>query len=228
MKLKPILPILFLSLVILFNGVVSAEEENEDTREVPNRDTTERLRSGSGPRREDREENEKLREQQKEENEKLRETKKEEIKATNLEKRCEKVGELVTKRIEIFEKTKTNHAENYDKLSTRLADIVAKLTAKGFDTTKLTTDISTLNTMVSEYKAKYALFVTELKATQTLVCTAEAPVSYKEKLDQSKEMLQELRTMREEIRNFYLTVIREDIKVIRQQAEEKIETEGNE
>ncbi len=169
MKLKPILPILFLSLFVLFNSVVHAEE----------------------------------------------------IKTTKSERKCEKVGELVNKRIAIFEKTKTNHAENYDKLSTKLTEIITKLNAKGFDTTKLTTDTATLSTMISEYKTKYASFVTELKATQGLACSADATITYKDKLEQSKGILQELRTMREKIRNFYTTAIREDIKALRQQAETK-------
>lgn len=134
------------------------------------------------------------------------------------EKRCEIVNELISKRISIFETTKQNHALNYDKLLSRLSEISNRLKQLGFDTTTLDTDVLTLTDMVNKYKDQYQAFLTELNASSDVVCSQE--LTYKDKLEQTKAMLQELRSMRADIKDFYISTIRQDVVDLRNQAEE--------
>jgi hypothetical protein len=166
------------------------------------------------------------REEKKEVREETRDQKREEVKEQRMEKRCEVVGTLVDKRINIFEQNKGSHVENYNKLKTRLSEIATKLKDKGFDTTELVADLTTFDLMVKEYAAKYMSFIDTLKSSKEVVC-GESEGAYKNKLEESKGMLKELKQMRENIREFYLNEIRVDIKALRNQAVENSTTEEN-
>lgn len=219
MKKYYLAPLYVLLISILFVRVVSAEEvENNETEgsETPRVTREERQQQRSDAREQKME----TREVRQEENAANREQNQE----ARAQKRCEVVSELINKRVEIFKKTKTNHQENYDKLLSRLNEVSTKLNEKGLDTTNLNSDIATLTTMVSEYKTKYDSFVTQLEQIQEVVC-GENATTYKDTLEQTKTMLQELRQLRIKIREFYLTEVREDLKLLRQQAEQASDQE---
>lgn len=212
MKISYLLSISILGVYLCLPATVFAEQDDsrESTKDRPERIET---------RMNEREEKKEVREE-------TRDQKREEAQEQRMEKRCEVVGTLVDKRISIFEQNKGNHVENYNKLKTRLSGIATKLNDKGFDTTELVADLATFDSMVKEYAAKYMSFIETLKSSKEVVC-GESDGAYKNKLEESKSMLKELKQMRAHIREFYLNEIRADIKVLREQAVENSTTEEN-
>lgn len=227
MKKFHLVSLYLLLISVFFVGVVSAEENEDYEDDAPRTRMvrTEQLDEEREEKEERRNSRIETRQARVEEREEKREEEAAERKEKREAKRCEVVQELVSKRIEIFKKTKTNHQENYDKLVSRLNEVVLKLQAKGLDTTELSTDLATLETMIAEYKTKYESFVAQLDATGTVACGETSDV-YKAKLEESKALVQELRQMRVKIRDFYLTEVREDIKALRELAEKSSEEEN--
>jgi|GEM_PF-1610697 len=211
MKITRLLPIYILGLTIVLSGTVFAEDINNDEfqqpregikREMMLRGSAPRtMLKGSGPEVRERLGGSEPRNKMEEE---------------SLQQRCDRIAKLVLKRLDIFETTKTNHQENYQKLLTRLNNIVTKLNEKDIDTTKLSTDIATLEGMITDYTTQYESFVVALKETVSgFTCTAENKDAFKDLLEQTKEDLKALKDSRQAIREFYLNTIREDLRFLR-------------
>ena len=131
--------------------------------------------------------------------------------------RCENVSDRVDAKIAKFEENKDGHVNRYNNLQDKLAEIVSKLKDKDFDTSKLEDDIDTLDGMVREYADLYTDFIDYLVDSKGLVC-GESDGAYKDILANARAKLQEARAKRSAIREFYRTVIRQDIQDLRSQA----------
>jgi len=73
--------------------------------------------------------------------------------------------------------------------------------------------------MVKNYAEAYVTFIDSLSAVRGYAC-GESDGDFKDSLSKSKGLHRKAHELRKEIREFYRTVIREDIKELREQAKE--------
>jgi chaperonin cofactor prefoldin len=122
--------------------------------------------------------------------------------------------------------TRINRYENnhkmlenvYSNMTSRLARLVARLNTLGADTSKLTTDIATLQTMIDKMKQDQADFIASLSATQstqtTEVC-GQKDAEFVGKIGEARKVSALVKADRKAIRDFFQTTIRTDLKEIR-------------
>jgi len=137
---------------------------------------------------------------------------------------CDQLGKRITKRVDLFESNKTHHIERYDLLKSKLQEVVTKLKAKGFDTGELESNLLELDRLIKTYVQEYTKFIDILKGALASTC-GESQGTFKEGLQNARAQLREARTARRAIWEFYKNTIREDIKNLRQQAEQMQTTE---
>jgi DNA repair exonuclease SbcCD ATPase subunit len=144
------------------------------------------------------------------------EKKQREMKEEAVSKKCEELEERVTHRIENYQNNVDKHVENYTKLHTRLEEIIAKLSAKGFDVSKLESDLAQLEDMIQDYAGVYSGFIAKLTDAQELTC-GEAEGAYRQALLDAQVQLKLAIEARQKIREFYAHTIRKDIQDLRLQ-----------
>lgn len=128
--------------------------------------------------------------------------------------------------------SRDNRAEDkYTSLLERLNNIVDKLNGLELDTTNLQTHTTELEAKISLHNELRAQFKEKITQVPQIECTddmqfkdfADAVKSYRAEL---KELLDNIKIARENVRTFYKEVIREDIKDLREQAKNlKVESE---
>ena len=159
--------------------------------------------------------------QKQEKQEKVQE-KKEEIAEMKEAKRlriCVHLEEKIDTKVARFHEHKGSHANKYQKLKERLERIVSGLEDKGYDVGNLKEDLVELNRLIEEYAQLYTDFIDSLRYTRGFAC-GKLDEDFRDKMGESKEKLRLLKEKRAEIREFYKTVIREDLKELRKQASE--------
>jgi hypothetical protein len=141
--------------------------------------------------------------------------------------RCERLVDRVVARIEKMEDNREVHITNYEKIIEKLNEIIVSLTEKGLDTLALEADLATFEGMVAEYKELYSEFVSSLENYEGSVCSdmvAGGDAFVGEWKNIASQTMQEHRGLliekRQEIRQFFAHNIREDIKMLREQAHE--------
>lgn len=149
------------------------------------------------------------------------ETTKEEVK----DKVCLNLENLLDQKVSRFGDVQSVHLEKYSKLSTRLDDVTTSLKGKGYDTTQLESDLKELDGLISDYSQAYSDFVDSLIFTRGNACNTDS--DFRDALRNSKELLVVVKQKRADIREFYTGIIREDIRDLRQQADDLASKEGN-
>jgi len=142
-----------------------------------------------------------------------------ETKEANRLRICENLEEKIDTKVNRFNNNIGIHVGKYNHLKDRLEKIVGKLENKGFDIDKLEEDLLILDDLIKEYAVFYKDFVENLKFTRGYAC-GKSEGGFKDSLAESKDKRDLVKAKREEIREFYKNVIREDIKDLRQQASE--------
>ncbi len=130
---------------------------------------------------------------------------------------CENIEERIAIKIENFENNKEHHIERYNHFIEVLSEKLVKLEEKGFDVSKIQADLETLDELVQVYAQEYAAFIDALRLTQNYVC-GESEGAFREALVAAKDQWKVVVQKRREIMDFYINVIREDIKALREQA----------
>ena len=146
-----------------------------------------------------------------------------EIRQENAEERrlriCPHLEERIDIKVDRFAEHKDTHVEKYRHLKERLENALGRLEEKGFDVSQLREDLVALDDLIKEYAQLYADFIESLRFTRGYAC-GKSEGDFKDALAAAKEKYELVKEKREEIRNYYKDVIREDIKELRQQAED--------
>lgn len=130
--------------------------------------------------------------------------------------RCQNLTARISTQIARYQNNQSKHQATWDQIVQRLSSLADKLDAKGYDTAQIRTDSKTLAAKISKFSQDYAVFITDLQATQAVVC-GSSQGAFKQAAQTAKTQMQAVVTDRVDVRNFYQTVIRKDIQALRTQ-----------
>lgn len=129
------------------------------------------------------------------------------------DERSARVKERIELVITRFENNKERHVAAYNAVKAEVQGIVTTLAAKGYDVTKLTADLKTLDSMIVKFAQDYALFIDRLRATEAYD-PYESGGQFQAALEAARAQLQVVRQDSLDIRSFYQTTIRPDVAAL--------------
>ncbi|MFC1622137.1 hypothetical protein ACFL13_02005 [Patescibacteria group bacterium] len=144
-----------------------------------------------------------------------------------MEAKCERFRMRIQERAGSFSASKDAHVNNYNKVIERLEAAATALEDKGLDASKLVEDLEAFAAMVVDYSENYFAFVELLKEAQGTECGEFSGEGFKSKMAEARQQWRGTKGKRAEIREFYKSVIREDIKDLREQARDLNLQEGD-
>jgi predicted nucleic acid-binding Zn-ribbon protein len=121
-------------------------------------------------------------------------------------------------RITRFENNFEGHKKFYEKMKEIVSNFISKAKEKGKDTAALEEDLATLQGKLDNFSSHKAAHIEDLKATQEYAC-GESDGAFKAALEKARDSFKVLREDVSDIRNFYQTKIRADIKALRAEKE---------
>lgn len=136
------------------------------------------------------------------------------------DKKCELITSRVDERVGKFDNNKGLHQQQYAKLKERLSNLITKLNEKGYDTSKLSSDLSTLNSKIEKFGTDYKTFTDKLKESRTYVCGASEG-QFKTKLEEAKDLLKVVKQDSVDVRNYFKNTIKPDLQDLKNQRHEK-------
>ena len=131
--------------------------------------------------------------------------------------RCEKVKTNAEKKLEAIEKKRDKHQTAYQNLISRLEILIEKLESRGYSVADIKTELSMLKTKVEKFGEDYQKFFDLMAEVKTQACGGETDNQVKAKLLEARTQLKTVRQDAKEIREYYDTVIRPDIKALKNQ-----------
>lgn len=131
------------------------------------------------------------------------------------EERCKNIETRIATRINRYENNRQMFQNVYGNMQTRLERLLAKLKAAGADTTQLEKDLVTLKTKIDKLETDQATFISTLKETQDFAC-GKSEGEFKAKFNEARKIPDVIRADRQDIRNFFQTTIKADLKTIRE------------
>lgn len=137
------------------------------------------------------------------------------------ENKCDTLKNKVTNRVNRFENNEEAHSEVYTKLKDRIAERIEKWKEMGYNVSKLTEDLKTLEGKITDFTTDYKKFIEILKSTQEVACGTGT--EFAEVIKEARVALKIVRQDASDIRNYYNTVIRPDIIELKQQTPTVVE-----
>lgn len=137
-------------------------------------------------------------------------------KVTIVAEKCKLIEANVETKTSRFDSNKAMHQEQYTQMKERLNNLVTQLKAKGLDTTKLETDVATLNTKTDKFVTDYEAYITKLKDTKAYAC-GHSDGEFRSALQLARTAILPVRQDVIDIRSFYQTTIRPDLIALRTQ-----------
>lgn len=133
------------------------------------------------------------------------------------EERQDQASENMTMRIETviarFDNNRARHVAVYDATKAKIVEMIKTLSAKGYDTAKVQADLQTWDNMLVKAGTDYAAFINLLRATGQY-SPFESQGQFRSALGQARQALGLVRQDWLELRNYYQTTIRPDIKAL--------------
>lgn len=142
-----------------------------------------------------------------------------------IENRCALTTQRIENRITSFYNLKDTHISRHQQILERLQAINTKLKEKGYDTSKLEQDVQTMNEKIVAYATAYEAFITELEATKQYPC-GESEGAFLDQFQKSRTKLLEVRSIGLDIRIFYQSTIKPDVRALREQHQQKQEEQN--
>jgi len=141
--------------------------------------------------------------------------------------RCEAINNRVEGRLKQFREEKDQHYARFDKLRERLANISDMAESRGFNVVDLDADIAVLDEKIAKLKTDYALFIDKLAETRNFTC-GHSEGQFKAALQAAKDQLNIVREDAKDIKEFYSTEIKADLKSLKEQKREEMKAKRNE
>lgn len=140
--------------------------------------------------------------------------------ASSTEERMAKICNVVTtrldERIARFDANHERHVTAYRNLQARVTKFVERIEAKGYDATKIKADLTELNTKIEKLATDYRAYIAVLRGSREVTCGGSEGV-FRGKLTEAKRLLGIVHQDVLDIRNYYQTTIRPDIRAIKDQ-----------
>ncbi|EKE20139.1 MAG: hypothetical protein ACD_8C00050G0002 [uncultured bacterium] len=141
------------------------------------------------------------------------------------EAKCKNLENKIANRVKRYENNGNMLSTVYGNMQTRLARLLERLNTAKADTAKLTADLAILDGKIAKLKTDHATFMTTLKDSQSFVC-GSSEGEFKNKLEEARKVPEIIKQDRQDIKDFFQTTIKADLKEIRTAlAEEKEATE---
>jgi hypothetical protein len=115
-----------------------------------------------------------------------------------------------------FNNNKDRHIAVYNATRAKVVEIVTAMTAKGYDTTKLQSDLQTWDQMVQKAAADYATFISLLQSAEQFT-PLESGGQFWNAINQARAQLRVFRQDSLDVRSEYQTVIRPDVAALASQ-----------
>lgn len=131
-----------------------------------------------------------------------------------IERRCLVSQKLIEARIENYTKHRDNHKTRYSRVKDRLSKLVAKLTNKGYDTTKLKTDLQILDEKILKFNTDVDAFHKKLEEANDFNC-GDSEGAFKSKIQEARALLTIVKDDALDIRDFYKNTIKSDFQALR-------------
>lgn len=128
--------------------------------------------------------------------------------------RCRIVSQRLGQTIKNYETRRDLHIKEYQRLHDRLVVVAGNLSAKGIDTSQLTSDLATLNTMIANLTTSYQAFINNLTTSRADACTLSMD-EIRLALSDSRTQLQTFRQTSKTIHDFIQNTIRKDLQSLR-------------
>lgn len=131
--------------------------------------------------------------------------------------KCGNIQKKAEERVANFEKNRDKHYEIYVKLTDRLEAVINDYEDNyGFNVDKLKEDLTLLEGKVTEYNEDYADYLSKLNVIEGIDCDNNQ-TDLTNALKDAREVLKEVRKDVVDIKTFYWTTIRQDIKELKKQ-----------
>jgi len=143
-----------------------------------------------------------------------------EEKSQTKEQQCAKAIEKITAKISAYEANRNGKETVYANLLTKISEIITRLKDKGYDVSKIETDLTTLTTKIEKYWTDRKAVTDTLESSKSSVCS-EPNTQFRETLKQSKDLFEVVKTDIKDIRLFVSQTIRSDIQALKSQKVDK-------
>jgi len=130
--------------------------------------------------------------------------------AVNAE-RCKAVETAVNKLSERYSKNHAEHVKKYLAVVKKVQDLEARLTVSGYNTTKLVTDLKTVNSYILEFNSLNTKFQAALKESKDITC-GTGTGEYKSKITEARAYLKDMHDTAKKIIQFISKDIRQDVQ----------------
>lgn len=130
---------------------------------------------------------------------------------------CNGVKTRLAAKYQSYESGKQLHTQAYDNLLTRLNRFSANIKAKGYNTDTLDADIATLTAKINEFKTLTATSYLLMQQTAEGACTTQGADAIKSSLAQIRNRVRLAHQKAADIRDYYRSVIKEDLKELKLQ-----------
>ncbi|MEI7891299.1 MAG: hypothetical protein WCI36_05035 [bacterium] len=128
--------------------------------------------------------------------------------------KCQAIEAKIANRVTRYQENNQMQKGVFANMQARLSRLLARLKAAGADTTQLEADIATLQTKIDKLTADQASFMATLGETQAFVC-GKSEGEFKGKLEEARKVPELIKQDRQDIKNFFETTIKADLKAIR-------------
>lgn len=130
---------------------------------------------------------------------------------------CEDIETRIAEKVTKFNGNKRKHISAYNNMLGRAKKFVEKLDEKGYDTSKVESDIKTLNEKIIKYARDYTTYNNKLIEAQNYAC-GKSHDEFVAKFAEAKEALKAVREDVIDIKNYYQNTLRVDLANIKNQA----------
>jgi hypothetical protein len=139
-----------------------------------------------------------------------------EFKTKLTEERCKRIQERVDSKIALFEEKKKSHVAVYENIKKRISSIIEKASAKGYDTSKLKSDLIVLEEKITTFTNDYASYLSKIKGSKNFTCR-HSEGDFKGELVEARALLKTVHADAQDIRNYVANTIKPDIKALKDQ-----------
>ena len=133
-----------------------------------------------------------------------------------LESRCQRITKRIDKKIENYDSVKKRYHGINQGIQNRLDNLIKRAQKAGYDVTKLQEDKAQLDDKVKNLEPLYDNYIQKLKDTKSYAC-GQSEGQFAKSLQEARAELKKLRDAIFDIRTFYQTTIRPDIRALKDQ-----------
>jgi hypothetical protein len=130
--------------------------------------------------------------------------------------RCQDVNKRIDTRVAAYDNNKGRHQEQHRKMVEHFQTIISRLETNGYDVVKLKADAKVLDEKIVTFGKTYTAFVDQLKVARGLTC-GYSEGQFLTEMSKARDLLKKVQDASQDVRNYYQTVIRPDIKAVRDQ-----------